>query len=175
MDEDIEKMLERYEAILKDMCLTLDTIEQCRKECQRIAEIHEFIGQFGSVSDFVRFITDMQERMFYLKDALTSQEAAQYIGMKVSTLYKKTMNNEIPFYTPCGKRLFFKRQELEQWMLQNRHATNEEMEADASLSGKTNLYAPKRSKRRTADKVAIKRKAKAQAKVQMKTVKEILQ
>ena len=152
MDEDITKIIERYEAVLKEMQLTLGAIEQYRQDSQRIAEIHQFLERFGNLGEFVCFINDIQSKVFYLKEALTSQEAAQYLGMKLSTLYKKTMNNEIPFYSPCNKRLYFKRQELEQWMLQNRHLTNEEMQSEAALSGVTNLYPPKRTKRRTKNK-----------------------
>lgn len=152
MDEDITKVIERYEAVLKEMQLTLGAIEQYRQDSQRIGEIHQFLERFGNLGEFVCFINDIQSKVFYLKEALTSQEAAQYLGMKLSTLYKKTMNNEIPFYSPCNKRLYFKRQELEQWMLQNRHLTNEEMQSEAALSGVTNLYALKRTKRRTKNK-----------------------
>lgn len=152
MDEDITKIIERYEAILKEMQLTLGAIEETKHDSRRIMEIHQFLERFGNLDGFVSFINDIQSKVFYLKEALTSQEAAQFLGMKLSTLYKKTMNNEIPFYTPCNKRLYFKRQELEQWMLQNRHLTNEEMQAEVALSGGTNLYAPKRIKRRTKKK-----------------------
>jgi len=152
MDEDFGKLLERYESALKDMHLTLDVIEQAKKDSHRIAEIHGFLERFANIDEFVSFIEDVQNKLFYLKEALTTQEAAQYLGMKVSTLYKKTMNNELPFYAPCGKRLYFKRTELEKWMLQNRHASNEEMQAEASISGKTNLYEAKHSKRKTKKK-----------------------
>ena len=149
MDDDIIAIINRYESVAKDMHLTLEAIEQAKKDSQRIKEIHQFLGRFASIDEFVAFIEDVQSRYFYLKEALTTQEAAQYLGMEVSTLYKKTMQNEIPFYSPYGKRLYFKRTELEKWMLQNRHATNEEMQAEASISGKTNLYEEKRSKRKT--------------------------
>ncbi len=149
MDDDIIAIINRYESVAKDMHLTLEAIEQAKKDSQRIKEIHQFLERFASMDEFVAFIEDVQSRYFYLKDALTTQEAAQYLGMEVSTLYKKTMQNELPFYSPHGKRLYFKRTELEKWMLQNRHATNEEMQAEASISGKTNLYEAKRSKRKT--------------------------
>lgn len=146
MDEDIAQAIEQYETILHEMKLTLSAIEQSKQDSRHIEEIRQFLLRFSNISEFVSFINGIQDRFFYLKDALTTQEAAQYLGIKVSTLYKKTMNNEIPFYSPCCKRLYFKRQELEQWMLQNRHLTNEEMQAEASLSSITNLYAPKRNK-----------------------------
>lgn len=152
MDDDIIAIINRYESVAKDMRLTLEAIEQAKKDSQRIKEIHQFLGRFASMDEFVAFIEDVQSRYFYLKEALTTQEAAQYLGMEVSTLYKKTMQNEIPFYSPYGKRLYFKRTELAAWMLQNRHATNEEMQAEASISGKTNLYEAKHSKRKTKKK-----------------------
>lgn len=146
MEENLETVLERYETILQEMKLTLDAIEMCRQGCEQIARINEFVSQFGSFSDFISFVKNAHDNFLRMKNVLTVEEAAQYLGLKVSSLYKKTMDNEIPFYTPCSKRLYFKRSELDQWMLQNRHATNEEMLAEASLSGKMNLYAPKRSK-----------------------------
>lgn len=152
MDEDFDVLLKRYESTLKEMRLTLDAIEQAKNDSHHITEIHMFLKRFANIDEFVSFIEDIQNKFFYLKEALTTQEAAQYLGMTVSTLYKKTMHNELPFYAPCGKRLYFKRQELENWMLQNRHAANEEMQADASVSGKTNLYTAKRSKCKTKKK-----------------------
>ena len=152
MDDDIIALIDRYESVAKDMHLTLEAIEQAKKDSQHIKEIHQVLGRFASMDEFVAFIEDVQSRYIYLKEALTTQEAAQYLGMEVSTLYKKTMQNEIPCYSPYGKRLYFKRTELEKWMLQNRHATNEEMQAEASISGKTNLYEEKRSKRKTKKK-----------------------
>lgn len=155
MDEDLDKLFERYESVVKDMHLTLEVIEQNRLDSQRIAEIHQFLRRFNDLGELVSYINSIQEKIFYVKDALTTHEAAQYLGMKVSTLYKKTMNNELPFYSPCSKRLYFKREELEQWMLQNRHASNKEMQAEATLSGMTNLYAPKRSKHQSTKKTEL--------------------
>lgn len=152
MYNEIREIVERYESVLKDMHLTLDVIEQSKMDSRRIAEIHEFLEQFSDKEDFIRFIKDIKAKLFYLKDELTTKEAALYLGMSVSTLYKKTMNSEIPFYSPSGRLLYFKRQELKDWMLRNRNATNEEIQAEASLSGMTNLFAPKRNKRTTPKK-----------------------
>lgn len=147
MDDELDILMERYEKIVKEMHLSIETIEQIKIDSQRIEDIHLFLQRFNSLGELINHINTIQDRLFYLKDALTTHEAAQYLGIKVSTLYKKTMNHEIPFYSPCSKRLYFKRQELEQWMLQNRHASNEEMQAEATLSDLTNIHSPKRNKR----------------------------
>ena len=65
------------------------------------------------------------------KEVLTSDEAAQYLGMQKSYLYKLTMLRQIPHYKPMGKMVFFKRTELEQWLLSNRIATDDEIQQEA--------------------------------------------
>lgn len=65
------------------------------------------------------------------KEVLTSDEASMYMGISKSYLYKLTMRNEIPHYKPLGKMCYFKREELEKWLLKNRHATDEELEMQA--------------------------------------------
>lgn len=65
------------------------------------------------------------------KDVLTSDEAASYMGVSKSYLYKLTMGNKIPHYKPMGKMVYFNRQELEQWLQANRVATDEELSQQA--------------------------------------------
>lgn len=51
-----------------------------------------------------------------------------------SYLYKLTMRKQIPHYKPMGKMCYFNRAELEEWLQQNRCAT------DAELSQKAAVY-----------------------------------
>lgn len=62
------------------------------------------------------------------KEVLTLDEVALYTGLSKSHIYKLCSTNEIPFYKPQGKVNYFSRVEIEQWLLQNRVATNEEIE-----------------------------------------------
>lgn len=50
------------------------------------------------------------------KNVLTFSEAVKYTGFKPSYLYKLTSQGIIPHYKPTGKLLFFKRQELEEFL-----------------------------------------------------------
>lgn len=61
------------------------------------------------------------------KEVLTTDEAARYMGVSKSYLYKLTMNQKIPYYKPLGKMCYFNRQELEQWLQNNRTSTDEEL------------------------------------------------
>ena len=65
------------------------------------------------------------------KTVLNFVEVAEYIGFSQSYLYKLTSKSEIPFYCPNGKQLFFKREEIDSWLLRNRSKTNEEIEKAA--------------------------------------------
>ena len=65
------------------------------------------------------------------KEVLTSQEAAQYMGISLSTLYKLTMTAKVPHSKPGGKMCYFNRVELERWLQSNRVATTDEIEQKA--------------------------------------------
>lgn len=65
------------------------------------------------------------------KEVLTSNEAARYLGISKSYLYKLTMNREIPHYKPMGKMCYFNRVELESWLQSNRVATADEISQQA--------------------------------------------
>jgi excisionase family DNA binding protein len=64
--------------------------------------------------------------------SLDVNEAAQLLGLKASTIYKKTMNGEIPFYKPSGGRIHFRRKELKDWVFKNRSSTRAELELEAA-------------------------------------------
>ena len=71
------------------------------------------------------------QTIFTRKEVLTTEEAAAYMGMRKSYLYKLTMNKKIPHYKPMGKVCYFQRRELEEWLLSNRVATDEELSEKA--------------------------------------------
>ena len=64
--------------------------------------------------------------IFCTKEVLTSDEAARYLGMSKSYLYKLTMRRQIPHFKPMGKMCYFNRLELESWLQSNRVATADE-------------------------------------------------
>ncbi len=67
------------------------------------------------------------------KSVLTFEEAASYMGMSRSYLYKLTATKQIPHYKPGGKMLFFERAELEAWLLSRRVDTTDEVSAQAQI------------------------------------------
>ena len=76
--------------------------------------------------------------IFCTKEVLTSDEAAKYMGVSKSYLYKLTMMKQIPHYKPMGKLCYFNRLELEQWLQSNRVSTSTE------ISQQTQTYCMKK-------------------------------
>lgn len=69
--------------------------------------------------------------IFTTKEVLTVEEAARYMGVSKSYIYKLTCSKEIPHYKPLGKMCYFNRKELEDWLQSNRIITTHEAEQKA--------------------------------------------
>jgi excisionase family DNA binding protein len=50
------------------------------------------------------------------KNVLNFEEAVEYTGMKASYLYKLTSAGKICHYKPFGKMIYFRREELEEFL-----------------------------------------------------------
>lgn len=64
------------------------------------------------------------------KSVLLVEEAAIFTGFSVQHLYRLTSAKQIPHYKK-DRKLYFKKSELEEWMLEHRVQTNEEIERQA--------------------------------------------
>ena len=87
-----------------------------------------------------KLIADLQKRVETLEDmleagkeVLTVEEAAKFMGMARSSLYKMTSDQTIPFYRPNGKMIFFEKTDLLSWIRKNRVSSREEIEEEARL------------------------------------------
>ena len=69
------------------------------------------------------------------KEILNVTEAADLTGLARQTLYGMTSQRTIPFFKR-GKRILFKRSELEQWLLENRQQTISEIKLNLKKSSK---------------------------------------
>lgn len=74
----------------------------------------------------------IKEQAIQQKEVLNFNEACQYLELSQSHLYKLTSAGNIPFYKPNGKKLYFKREELENWLLRNRSTSSDEIEQQAT-------------------------------------------
>lgn len=73
------------------------------------------------------------ERLILLsaKEALTVSEVALMLGISESRVRHLTSEKEIPYYKQ-GKNTYFKKSEVENWMLKDRIPTNDEIRSKAT-------------------------------------------
>lgn len=65
------------------------------------------------------------------KSIFNIDEVSIYTGLSKLYLYKLTSKNGIPHYKPNGKNVYFKKEEVDSWLLRNRQSTNEELNSEA--------------------------------------------
>lgn len=66
------------------------------------------------------------------KNVLTIEETAMMTGLSKGYIYRLTSSHQIPHYKPSGRNIYFKKDEIENWLLQGRVKTQSEIESEAS-------------------------------------------
>ena len=84
-----------------------------------------------SINDRLRNIETL---LLSQKTVLNFDEVAVFTGLSKSYLYKLTCSGGIPCFKPSGKHIYFNRQEIEQWLMQNRKPTNVEIDSQVKNS-----------------------------------------
>ena len=90
-------------------------------------------------------INSMSEQTALTGKILTANQAAEFMGISLSYLYKLTHNRTISFFKPNGKMVYFSEGDLIQYLTSNRVITQKEIDQQATdyiVSGK----APQRGK-----------------------------
>lgn len=72
------------------------------------------------------------DRNIIVKNVLTLNEACRFLELSPSHLYKLTSTGAIPHYKPNGKKIYFNRLELEQWLLSNKVESDDEINQQAA-------------------------------------------
>ena len=65
-----------------------------------------------------------------VSEILDVKQAANFLRLKVATIYEKTSRKLIPHFKR-GNKIFFKRSELEAWVTEGKVKSTGEMESDA--------------------------------------------
>jgi excisionase family DNA binding protein len=82
--------------------------------------------------DFENRLAKLEQSLFLVKSILSFDEAAEFLHLSKSYLYKLTSAGQIPHYKPKGKMLYFEKASLEDWLRQNPVKTVRQMEQEAS-------------------------------------------
>ncbi|MFZ2284026.1 MAG: helix-turn-helix domain-containing protein [Lutibacter sp.] len=66
------------------------------------------------------------------KEILNLNQLCDYLELSKGHIYKLTSTREIPHYKNGGRKLYFNKNEIDNWVLQNRVSTRSEIEAQAT-------------------------------------------
>ena len=62
------------------------------------------------------------------KEVLSCDEAALYLDLSTSQIYKLTSHRLIPYSKPNGKTMYFRRKDLENWAMSNTIASEQQLD-----------------------------------------------
>lgn len=86
------------------------------------------------MTEFKRLSEQMeriQEMLQEKKRVFNVKETSRFTGFTERTIYKKTSEGTIPYYKQSGK-LYFDREELEDWLLKNKGFSKDEISREAA-------------------------------------------
>lgn len=92
-----------------------------------VKELLSKIEQLGTKIERLEKIT-----LIGTKNVLTLDEVVLVTGLSKGHIYRLTSTQGIPHYKPKGRNLYFKKDEIEEWLLRNRIATKAEIDNAAS-------------------------------------------
>ena len=84
-----------------------------------------------TVESMGREVEKLRKHLYLAKEMLTLEEAAAFLGVSKSSLYKMTHARAIPYYKPNNKLVYFDRSELTGWLRRCRVASDEELDERA--------------------------------------------
>lgn len=79
-----------------------------------------FLDRLGELEALIKM------QGIHQKDYLTIKEAAYYLQLSVSCLYKMKDKGELVYYKPGGKIIYLKKSDLDKWIDEGRVASLEE-------------------------------------------------
>lgn len=92
------------------------------------------IERLNSIENFLIELARIQNPVFsnqvIQEEFMTVSSLGQYLDISVSTIYQLTCKKEIP-YCKKGKRLYFNKKEINEWICQGRMKTIYEIEQEA--------------------------------------------
>lgn len=85
----------------------------------RIKTISDFINRYGDMGPIIEHLNEVESRFFMLKEMMTLDEAAKYLGASKSLLYKMTASRGITHYKPNGRVVYIDRKDLDELLRTN--------------------------------------------------------
>lgn len=82
----------------------------------------------SKIEELTLKLEKIEQLLLTQKKVLNFNEVMLYTNLSKSYLYQLTSNGGIPCYKPNGKHIYFNKEEIENWLLNNRKMSNIELE-----------------------------------------------
>lgn len=81
---------------------------------------------------FIDILLEIRELLLKQKEILTIDEVSNYTSFEKSYIYKMTSSRVIPHYkTAGGKKIFFRKDEIDEWLTSKKIKTKLELNNEA--------------------------------------------
>ena len=117
-------MLDRLDSAKK----VLDKANDIENTIEQLNTLNLYLKRYGNVSALTAHLHFIEKKMYMLKEYLSIPEAAVYLNLSVSLVYKLSSKHEKPVYKPNGKIIFIRRDDLNRWISKNKVLSQQEIE-----------------------------------------------
>lgn len=84
-----------------------------------------------SNSEIIEKLDRIEKHLLSTKKVLNIEDLSLYSGMAKSYIYKLTHALKIPFSKPTGKVIYFDKEEIDKWLLDNKIKSVNEIDKEA--------------------------------------------
>lgn len=85
------------------------------------------IEKLNSIENLLKTLMKNDNGTVTITEVLNLNQAAEYVSLSKSAIYKKTSERNIPHFKK-GKKLYFKRRELDNWLTSMKISTKDEID-----------------------------------------------
>ena len=89
------------------------------------------IEKLNNIENLLKTVIKNDNGTVTITEVLNLNQAAEYVSLSKSAIYKKTSERNIPHFKQ-GKKLYFKRSELDDWLTGMKVSTKAENEKEAT-------------------------------------------
>lgn len=124
---EMDMYLERMEALKEFMeKYSLDEFQE------QILRVKDYLSRFESLDNLIEHLRLIESMSYTIKEFLTIDDVAKYLGVTKSMVYKLTSSKQITVYKPTGKGIYIRRNDLLKWMKRNPILSNEDLAFQAN-------------------------------------------
>ncbi|MDO4497931.1 MAG: helix-turn-helix domain-containing protein [Bacteroidales bacterium] len=124
--KEFDKMVAMYGEI-QNFVRTENKVKEIIRKLDQLTRLMRKLELYHNLT----YVADMFEKQSWmLKEYMTINEAALYVGVNINTLRRKALDGDLAYYKPYN-RVFFKTSELLEWIRSNKRMSVYELQENA--------------------------------------------